>query len=54
MTGSDFQRQALIRKFVYFGIILVLFLVTLGLRTLPTYGLDAQAENLSIREQDLG
>ena len=26
MTGSDFQRQALIRKFVYFGIILVLFI----------------------------
>jgi hypothetical protein len=54
MTGSDFQRQALIRKFVYFGIILVLFLVTLGLRNFPVYGLDAQAEKLSIREQDLG
>jgi len=54
MTGSDFQRQALIRKFVYFGIILVLFLVTLGLRTFPAYGLDAQAEKLSIRDQDLG
>jgi hypothetical protein len=50
MTGADFQRQALIRKFVYFGIILVLFLVTLGVRA----NLDAQAEKLSIRDQDLG
>jgi len=50
MTGADFQRQALIRKFVYFGIILVLFLVTLGLRA----NLDVQAEKLSIRDQDLG
>jgi hypothetical protein len=54
MTGSDFQRQALIRKFVYFGIILALFLVTLGVRTVSGYGLDAQAEKLSIRDQDLG
>lgn len=54
MTGSDFQRQALIRKFVYFGVILVLFLVTLGLRNFPAFGLDAQAEKLSIRDQDLG
>ena len=28
--------------------------MTLGVRTLPSYGLDAQAEKLSIRDQDLG
>ena len=54
MTGSNFQQQSLIRKLTYFGIILVLFAVTLGIRNLKGYGLNDQAKELSIRDEDLG
>lgn len=54
MAGSNFQQQSLIRKLTYFGIILVLFAVTLGIRNLPGYGLNDQAMALSIRDEDLG
>jgi hypothetical protein len=54
MTGANFQQQSRFRKFVYFGIILVLFAVTLGIRNFPRYGLNDQAETLSIRDEDLG
>lgn len=54
MTGSNFQQQSLIRKLTYFGIILVLFAVTLGIRSFPGYGLNDQAKALSIRDEDLG
>ena len=54
MTGADFQKQSLRRKFVYFGIILVLFSLALGLRKTSGYGLDDQAGKLAIRDQDLG
>jgi hypothetical protein len=54
MTGSNFQQQSRFRKFMYFGIILVLFAVTLGIRNFPKYGLNDQAQELSIRDEDLG
>jgi hypothetical protein len=54
MTGANFQQQSLFRKLTYFGIILVLFAVTLGIRNFPGYGLNDQARELSIRDEDLG
>ncbi len=51
MAQNKFQQQSLTRKFVYFGLILVLFTVSLFLRGRVALGADSpsinkQAENL--------
>jgi hypothetical protein len=54
---SSFQQQSLQRKFIYFGIIVVLITATLIFRKpglLGHYSLEAQADKLSMREQNLG
>ncbi len=52
MTGT-FQQQSLRRKIIYFGIIVVLFAATLVWRW-SSFGVEAQAQRLSLREQHLG
>jgi hypothetical protein len=51
--ASPFQRQTVQRKLVYFGLIVVLFTVTLVLRR-SSWGMDAQAKALEVREENLG
>lgn len=49
--ATTFQSQALQRKVIYIGLILVLFTVAFGWRR---YVIDVQAEKLAIREQSRG
>jgi hypothetical protein len=52
--ASRFQQQSLWRKLAYFFLILVLFTATLIIRNQSSYGVEAQARDMGIREQDLG
>src|SRR5438093_4595982 len=52
--ASPFQQQSLRRKLVYIAIILVLSFATYLIRQSETFGLDAQARALELREQDRG
>jgi hypothetical protein len=52
--GSTFQQQALRRKLIYAFLILALFCASLAVRQTKVYGLDAQAADLQLRDQDQG
>jgi len=52
--ANTFQQQSLRRKMLYIFLILVLFTATLAFRQAKTYGLDAQAGALEIRDMDQG
>src|SRR5438477_6298176 len=52
--ASPFQQQSLQRKIIYLAIILVLSFGTYLLRQSEVYGIDAQARDLELREQDRG
>jgi hypothetical protein len=52
--ASPFQQQSLRRKLVYFALIVGLFTAAVILRRYPAYGMEAQAQQLEIREQNLG
>jgi hypothetical protein len=52
--ASPFQQQSLRRKIIYFGLIVGLFTCMVIVRRYPTYGVEAQAQNLELREQNLG
>src|SRR6185437_5443312 len=49
--ASPFQQQARFRKFLYLGLILVLFTLSLGWRG---WIINAQAKELAMREEDRG
>ncbi|HEV3202790.1 MAG TPA: hypothetical protein VGY77_00335 [Gemmataceae bacterium] len=52
--ASPFQQQSLRRKFIYFGLILGLFTLTLVIRRSGAYSMESMANTLEIREQNLG
>jgi hypothetical protein len=52
--ANPFQQQSLRRKVTYFTLIVVLFTAALVFRRAPAYGVESQAEKLSLREQSLG
>jgi hypothetical protein len=52
--ASPFQQQSLRRKLVYTVLIIALFCVTLALRTSQSFGIDAQANTLGVKEESLG
>jgi hypothetical protein len=52
--ASPFQQQSLRRKVIYIVIILVLSFATYLIRQSAAFGIDAQARNLELREQDQG
>ena len=59
MAQSKYQQQSLSRKFIYFGLILALFTVTLFVRGRVAMGkefpsINKQAETLRLREVDQG
>lgn len=51
---SPFQQQARQRKILYTVLIVALFTVSLFFRRAETYGVEAQANNLEIRQENLG
>lgn len=51
---NSFQQQSLNRKLVYLAVMLVLFGLTLALRTAKKYGIETQAEQLALREHNQG
>ncbi len=52
--ASSFQQQALRRKLIYAFLILGIFCFALIYRHAKVYGLDAQAAELQLRDQDQG
>src|SRR5436190_11358624 len=61
MAQNQYQQQSLRRKFIYFGLVLVLFTLSLGFRKgevrafgTTFAGINRQAENLRLREIDQG
>ena len=52
--ASPFQQKSFRRKIAYTVLILVLFTGTLILRQMRTYGIEAQAIDLEMREESLG
>src|SRR5258707_11662237 len=52
--GSTFQQRALRRKLIYVFLIIAMFWFALVFRIAKIYGLDAQAADLQLRDQDQG
>src|SRR5206468_2417440 len=52
--ASPFQQQSLRRKLIYIVIILVLSFATYLVRQSEVFGIDKQARDLELREQDRG
>ncbi len=52
--GNRFQQQSLRRKITYFVLIVVLFTLTLLVRRNGTLGMEALANRLEVREENLG
>jgi hypothetical protein len=52
--ASSFQQQSLRRKILYTALIVCLFTVSLLIRQNGSYGIEAQADSLEIRERNLG
>jgi hypothetical protein len=52
--ASSFQQKSLLRKIIYIALVVVLFTVTYFLRTAPGVGINARANQLEIREENIG
>lgn len=51
--ANVYQQQSLRRKLIYFGLIVALFAATLVVRK-SAFGVESQAQQLQLREEDVG